>query len=406
MTARMAVFMFVMPALWVVLHVYVGRRLIGGSGLQGRGRWIAWGLIGVMGLLPPLTFVLLRGTNAGPWAATQWLGYLSMGMSSIVLIMLIAVDVLRVGRRLALWLRGRFGGGAAPRRAGASDDDATLDPSRRAFFGRAINLGIVGGAGSVTGIGVVQAQQPPEIVEVEVPIVGLPPQAEGFRIVQISDVHVGPTIHGEFLSAVVDRINELQPDLIAVTGDLIDGWVEQLRDEVASLGRLRARHGAFFVTGNHEYYWDGPAWCEEVARLGLTVLNNEHRIIDHDGAKLLLAGVTDVSAGSMVAAHASSPARACEGAPEGCSAKILLAHQPRSIYAAAAAGYDLQISGHTHGGQYFPMNLLVYLAQPYVAGLERHEDTWIYVSRGTGYWGPPVRVGAPHEITLLRLVAA
>jgi predicted MPP superfamily phosphohydrolase len=387
----MAVFMFVMPALWVVFHVYLGRRLVNGSGLRGRSRTLAWGVVGVLALLPPFTFLGLRGAGVGPWSGVQWLGYLFMGVSSIVFILLVSVDLVRVARKLVLKLR---------------TAEAPPDPSRRAFMGRAINLGIVGGAATVTGVGGVQAQMLPEVVEVDVPIVGLPPEAEGFRIVQISDVHVGPTIHGDFLTAVVDRINELQPDLVAVTGDLIDGFVEQLRDEVASLGRLKARHGAFFVTGNHEYYWDGLAWCEEVTRLGLTVLTNEHRVIDHDGAKLLLAGVTDVSAGTMVAAHASSPAKACEGAPDGCCVKILLAHQPRSIYAAAAAGYDLQISGHTHGGQYFPMNLLVYLAQPYVAGLERHDDTWIYVSRGTGYWGPPVRLGAPHEITVLRLVAA
>jgi uncharacterized protein len=392
MTARMAVFFVVMPVLWVVLHVYVGRRLIGGSGLRGRGRALAWGVLAVMGLLPPLTFLGLRGAHAGPWESTQWLGYLLMGMSSIVLIMVITVDVLLLGRKLFLRLR--------------PGEPPTPDPGRRAFLGRAVNLGIVGGAGAVTGVGVVQAQQLPEVVEVDVPIVGLPPEAEGFRIVQITDVHVGPTIHGDFLTAVVERINALQPDLVAVTGDLIDGWVEQLRDDVAALGDIKARHGAFFVTGNHEYYWDGLAWCDEVSRLGLTVLLNEHRVIDHDGAKIMLAGVPDVSAGGMVAAHASNPAKACEGAPEGCCVKVLLAHQPRSIYAAAKAGYDLMIAGHTHGGQYFPMNLLVYLAQPYVAGLERHEDTWIYVSRGTGYWGPPVRVGAPHEITLLRLVAA
>jgi predicted MPP superfamily phosphohydrolase len=395
MTARMAVFFVVVPVVWVALHVYVGRRLIGGSDLRGRGRTIAWGIVAVMGLLPPLTFLALRGAKAGPWESTQWLGYLLMGLSSIVLVMIVAVDLLRVGRKLVLRLRPAP---AAP--------EATPDSGRRAFLGRAINLGIVGGAGSVTGVGVVQAQQLPEVREVDVPIAGLPPGADGFRIVQITDVHVGPTIHGEFLAAVVDRVNALEPDLVAVTGDLIDGWVEQLRDEVAVLGRLRARHGAFFVTGNHEYYWDGLAWCDEVARLGLTVLVNEHRVLEHDGARLLVAGVTDVSAGGMVAAHASDPAGACEGAPDGCCIRILLAHQPRSIYAAARAGYDLQISGHTHGGQYFPMNLLVYLAQPYVAGLERHEDTWIYVSRGTGYWGPPVRVGAPHEITLLRLRAA
>jgi predicted MPP superfamily phosphohydrolase len=362
-------------------------------------------VVGVMALLPPITFLALRGVGVGPWSGVQWLGYLFMGVSSIVFILLLGIDLLRLGRKLVLRLRS-IGASAAKGPGQPATPEAAPDGvGRRAFLGRAVNLGIVGGAGSVTGVGVVQAQQLPDVVEVEVPIAGLPPEAEGFRIVQISDVHVGPTIRGDFLSAVVDRINELEPDLVAVTGDLIDGWVEQLREDVSSLGRIRARHGAFFVTGNHEYYWDGLAWCAEVERLGLTVLVNEHRVLDHDGARLVLAGVPDVSAGGMVAAHASDPAKARHGAPKGCPT-ILLAHQPRSIYAAAEAGYDLMISGHTHGGQYFPMNLLVYLAQPYVAGLELHADTWIYVSRGTGYWGPPVRVGAPHEITLLRLVAA
>ncbi len=392
MTARMTVFFVVMPLLWVGLHVYMGRRLVGGSGLRGRGKALGWTLTAILAVVPPFTFLALRGGGMGSWAWLQWVGYLLMGLSSIMLVLLVVLDALRGVRKLVLRVRG-------------SKPAAPANPGRRAFFGRAVNLGIVGGAGSVAGVGVVQARQLPEIEEIEVPIEGLPPQAEGFRIVQISDVHVGPTIDGDFLSAVVDRVNALNPDVIAVTGDLIDGWVEQLHDEMGSLSRLSARHGAFFVTGNHEYYWNGPAWCEEVAAHGLTVLNNEHRIIEHDGAELLLAGVTDISAGNMVPSHASDPAGACAGAPDGL-VKILLAHQPRSIDAASAAGYDLQISGHTHGGQYFPMNLLVYLAQPYVAGLHRHDDTWIYVSRGTGYWGPPVRVGAPHEITLLRLVAA
>ncbi len=390
MGARMMFFFVVAPLLWVGLHVYMGRRLMADFDLSTIARRMVWGAVAVLGILPPMTFVLMRQGGAGSPEVVQWLGYVMMGMSSIVLIMLLTADLLRGIRRVVLRLRP-----SAP----------AADPSRRAFLGRAVNLGIVGGAGSVTGVGVVQARQMPAVVEVDVPIEGLPPEAEGFRIVQISDVHVGPTIHGDFLSAVVDRINELEPDIVAVTGDLIDGFVEDLRDEVASLGRLEGRHGNFFVTGNHEYYWNGPAWCDEMRRLGLTVLNNEHRVIEHGGARLLLAGVTDVSAGRMVPEHASDPAKAMEGAPEH-DVKLLLAHQPRSIYAASEAGYDLQISGHTHGGQYFPMNLLVYLAQPYVAGLERHEDTWIYVSRGTGYWGPPVRVGAPHEITVLRLVAA
>jgi hypothetical protein len=156
------------------------------------------------------------------------------------------------------------------------------------------------------------------------------------------------------------------------------------------------------VTGNHEYYWGAEAWCAAVEALGLRVLLNRHVVLHHDEAPLVLAGVTDPTAARHVPAHASDVDAALVGAPSGVL-RLLLAHQPRSIYAAAAAGVDLQLSGHTHGGQFFPMNLLVHLVQPYVAGLALHERTWIYVSRGTGYWGPPNRLGSPSEVTLLRL---
>jgi uncharacterized protein len=304
----------------------------------------------------------------------------------------VAADLVRVANR---WL--------ARMRRRQESDLLPSDPSRRAVLGGMVNFGMVGTAASLAGVGFAQARSLPEVVEIEVPIEGLPEAAEGFRIVQLTDVHIGPTIRRDFLEQVVELTNGLEPDLVAITGDLVDGYVPQLAEHVAPLSRLRARHGSFFVTGNHEYYWDGPAWCEEVQRLGLTVLCNEHRVIEHEGARLLVAGATDVQAGRGVPGHASDPATAREGAPP-CDVDILLAHQPRSIYAAAKAGYDLQISGHTHGGQYFPTNLLVHLVQPYVAGLHLHERTLIYVSRGTGYWGPPMRVGAPHEITLLRLV--
>ena len=350
--------------------------------------WVALAASGAtaMGALSAARF---GGEFAG-FRALPWVGLSLFGVTSILFFLVLFSDL--VG-----------GAASAMRRVlSAANPQPPDDPSRRGFIGKVASMGAVATSGGVGGVGLAQATALPEVVEVDVPIENLPEAFDGYTIVQLSDVHVGPTIRGEHLRDIVERANALGADLAVVTGDLIDGYVEDLRDEVAPLSGLRGRDGAFFVTGNHEYYWDGPAWCEEVARLGLTVLNNAHHVIERGDARLLLAGCTDVKAGDHVASHASDPAAARAGAPA-CDVSILLAHQPRSIDAAAEAGYDLQLSGHTHGGQYFPFNLLVHLAQPYVAGLAKHGPTWIYVSRGTGYWGPPMRVGAPHEITLLTL---
>jgi hypothetical protein len=242
-------------------------------------------------------------------------------------------------------------------------------------------------------------------VTVDVPLAGLAPALEGFRIVQITDIHVGPTIKQEYLQAIVDRVNALQPDVVAITGDLVDGSVAELADHVAPLARLRARHGVFFVTGNHEYYSGVHGWVRELQRLGIRVLHNEHVVLQHADASLVLAGVPDYTGHHFDPAHRSDPAAALQGAPADVP-RILLAHQPRTAHAAADAGFDLQLSGHTHGGQFLPWTLLVPLQQPYTAGLHQLGRLWIYVSRGTGYWGPPKRLGAPSEIAELRLSRA
>lgn len=223
---------------------------------------------------------------------------------------------------------------------------------------------------------------------------------------QISDLHVGLTIGRGFVQHVVAVANRLTPDLTVLTGDSVDGRVAELRERVAPLAGLRARHGVYAVTGNHEYYSGcAPAWIDEFRRLGMTVLMNEHRVLEHDGGALVLAGVTDITAHRFEPSHRSDPARAVDGAPAGAP-KLLLAHQPKSAAAARAAGIDLQLSGHTHGGQFFPWTLFVRRWQPFTAGLHRLGPLWVYISRGTGYWGPPKRLGAPSEITRLRLVAA
>jgi predicted MPP superfamily phosphohydrolase len=218
-------------------------------------------------------------------------------------------------------------------------------------------------------------------------------------------VHVGPTIKQKYVDAIVEAVNGLDADVIAVTGDVVDGSVRQLASHVAPLSRLRSRHGTYFVTGNHEYYSGAQAWTSEFQRLGMHVLMNEHVVLNHRDRQIVVAGVTDYSSHHFDPRHRSDPSVALQGAPASAAVKILLAHQPRSAAAAAAAGFDLQLSGHTHGGQFWPWNHFVRFQQPFTSGLNRLQDLWVYVSRGTGYWGPPKRFGAPSEITRIRLVA-
>jgi predicted MPP superfamily phosphohydrolase len=257
----------------------------------------------------------------------------------------------------------------------------------------------------ITGWGFLNARRTAAVRRVDVPIAGLPESLQGFRIVQLSDVHIGPTIRRPYVERVVAAVNRLDADVVAITGDLVDGSVGELAPHVAPLAELRSREGTFFVTGNHEYYSGAAAWVAELRRLGLVVLANAHVALRRGDATLVLAGVNDFSAGHFDSAGASDPARALAGSPP-AAVRVLLAHQPRSAEAAEAAGFDLQLSGHTHGGQFLPWNFLVRLQQPFTAGLNRWRRMWVYTSRGTGYWGPPKRFGAPSEITLLRLVAA
>jgi hypothetical protein len=201
---------------------------------------------------------------------------------------------------------------------------------------------------------------------------------------------------------VTDQVNALEPDLVAVTGDLIDGSVARLRDDVAPLGGLRGKHGVFYVTGNHEYYHGGTSWEAEGRRLGFTVLHNEHRVVA-DG-KLVVGGVTDMEGARFSAAHAPRVDLTFAQAPAGVP-RILLAHQPRFAKAAKDSLVSLMLSGHTHGGQIFPFMAFVLLQQPVIGGFARIQGVPTYTSNGTGYWGPPFRIGPRGEVTELTLKA-
>lgn len=257
----------------------------------------------------------------------------------------------------------------------------------------------------ITLAGFVNARRVAKVVRVTVPLDNLPDALEGLTIAQISDMHVGPTIKGDYVRRVVERVNALDPDIIAITGDVVDGTVEHLLEDTRPLSNLQARYGAYVVTGNHEYYSGADAWMDVFETLGVRPLRNEHVVIEHRGAKLVLGGVNDYSATIVTPEEGSDPVAALAGSPVEAH-KILLAHQPRSAAAAAKAGFDLQLSGHTHGGQFWPWGHFVRMQQPFTAGLHKLGNLWVYTSRGTGYWGPPKRFCAPSEITLITLSRA
>jgi predicted MPP superfamily phosphohydrolase len=369
-------------ALLALIHVYIGLRLLPPLPIGTTGYIIGAVALLASCLMMPLA-VFARSARNPQWSdRLAWIGLTTMGLFSSLLVFTLLRDLVLLIATLFM---------ASP---------------QALAFERLTAIATIGVAMLATLIGLFNARRRAAVVDVEVPVANLPAELHGFSIAQISDVHVGPTIKQEYVAAIVEAVNELEADVIAVTGDVVDGNVPQLAAHVAPLSRLRSRHGTYLVTGNHEYYSGAHAWTQEFQRLGMRVLLNEHVVLTHHECQIVVAGVTDYSAHHFDPRHRSDPAAALLGAPASAAVKILLAHQPRSAEAAAAAGFDLQLSGHTHGGQFWPWNHFVRFQQPFTAGLNRLKNLWVYTSRGTGYWGPPERFGAPTEITRIRLVPA
>ncbi|WP_210542996.1 metallophosphoesterase [Rhodoferax sp. PAMC 29310] len=342
-------------------------------------------------LLLPLALIAPRVAPSA-WSPTlTWLGLIFMGGFSSLFVLSLLRGVALVAVTLLNW-------------TWPGSLDETLFRSYSALAVPVVGLLMTIG-------GFWNARRTAAVVQVDVPILNLPHALHGFTVAQITDIHVGPTIKKHYLQRIVNRVNSLNADLVAITGDLVDGSVHDLHDHVLPLRGLTSTHGTFFVTGNHEYYSGAHSWIAALGGLGVRVLMNEHVLIHHgsdnqdtEHAMMVVAGVTDYGAHHFDDSHRSDPHAAMADAPEHALFKLLLAHQPRSAPAAAKAGFDLQLSGHTHGGQFWPWNHFVRFQQPFTAGLHKLEEMWVYTSRGTGYWGPPKRFGAPSEITHLRLV--
>ncbi len=378
-------FLLRLPVVLLLAHAYVALRLAVAA--TPAAHWFIPALLLLVYVLILGGFLTRRAAGRPAGDTLAWIGFLSLGLFSWLFVLTVLRDILL----LALAAANAISGGG-------------IDPSLMTSAVKATALAVPLASAVAVLLGLVNARRLARVVDVSVTVPGLPPALQGFTIVQISDVHVGPTIKRGYVGAIVDAVNALAPDAIAVTGDIVDGNVASLGEHTRPLARLKARHGVYVVTGNHEYYSGAAQWVTEFRRLGLTVLMNQHQTLTHQGAELVIAGITDFSAQHFDQAQASDPVAALRGAPPQ-AVKVLLAHQPRSAPAAEAAGFDLQLSGHTHGGQFWPWKFFVPLQQPFVAGLHRQGRLQVYVSRGTGYWGPPMRLGARSEITRIRLVA-
>jgi uncharacterized protein len=372
-------------------HLYLFRRLVWNLTPRRVPRLVAALVLGVMTLVLIARRYLSRTLPEGPGDVVELVSYSWMGVALCLVLALAGLDV---GRGLL----------ALGRRLRPSPPAPAVDVERRRFLSQATAGGALALGGGLAGYGSWRAFTAPEVTELVIRIPKLPRSLEGFSIVQLTDLHVGPFIQRRFMDELVRRANALKPDLVAITGDLVDGSVPRLGGFVAALGGLQARHGRFFVTGNHDYSSGAEAWVAHLDSLGIPSLRNRHVSIGDAGGSFDLVGVDDWHGGRRLGQKGYDLERALAGRdPE--RAAVLLAHQPANFKVAAARGVDLQISGHTHGGQLFPMTALIGLSWEHSAGHYRHGDSHIYVSRGCGFWGPPMRLGSPPELVKLVLTS-
>ena len=385
-------FFIVFIAMLSILHGYVGWKIFSSLNLSSSYAVIGIIFLAILTLLPVLPILFrYNGYESSFLDKLSLIGYTSLGFFTLTFVAFFSKDLL-----FKVW------GFISSFFSAEVKQQMALDADKREFLEKSLSIGILTLVGPATAYGFYSARKGPTIINQDIYLKNLPDSFENFTIAQISDLHVGPTIKKPYVEKVVNQISNLNPDLIAITGDMVDGSIDYLRKDLEPLSQLVASHGTYFVTGNHEYYSGAERWLDETDRMGFTNLVNENRLITINDQSIALAGVNDYRAHQIIPSHRSNPQAALKGINSE-KVKILLAHQPSSIFQANEAGFDLQISGHTHGGQFWPFTYPTKKANPYLSGLHNHNGTQIYVNSGTGYWGPPLRLGVTAEITLFKL---
>ena len=384
-----------------LVHGYLWVRLVRNTTRPGPVRRRLTVGFAVLAVLPAAALLLRRALPLAVATPLDWVAYTWLGTAFYLFLTLLVVEPVRFVLRR--WSRRPA---AVLQPAGhAVPDRSVIDDSRRLFLARSLAGTAAVVALSTAGTGVYLANAAPVVRRVPVTLRRLDPVLDGLRIVTFSDGHLSPTYGGRRFERLVEIVNAQRPDVVAIVGDLVDGDVDQLAADAAPLADLVSEQGVFFVTGNHEYLVDTTAWLRHLPTLGVEVLRNERVPIRRGAASFDLAGIDDrTAADSGPAGHGADIDAALDGRDDAVPV-VLLAHQPVQVEQARAAGVDLQLSGHTHGGQLWPFDYVVRLDQPAVEGLSRHGDTQLYVTSGAGYWGPPMRIGARPEVTVVELRA-
>lgn len=383
--SHMALFFSFFTAAIAVIHLYIFFRLGYYFQPAREQKQLMAAALCVSAAIIVSTMPALRMLSHETATIVAWTGFPLMGFILLLLVSVVTVDAVWVATKIIKPV-------------------LLNEPQNYVMFLRSLGVAALIISVALSGFSLWNGLQPAPVKNVSIALDKLPRSLDGLRIVQISDLHIGPITDGKRTQQIVDKVNSLNPDLIVITGDLVDGSVENLRQQVAPIAELKAPLGVYFVTGNHEYFSGAKEWCEYITSLGIKTLRNERVLIPADDKKdsFYLAGIDDWHKGLF--GKSPNAKKALENR-DADKLTILLSHQPAAVDLAAHYGVDLQISGHTHGGQIWPFIYLVYLQQPYIKGLHRHKNTTtqIYINSGTGFWGPPMRLGSSSEITQITL---